>query len=261
MENVFLNVNHLEKKYTHADKPEILALKDINFHINQGEFVSLVGPSGCGKTSLLKCIDGLMSPSSGQVLLNNTIIEKPPKEMVLVFQNYSNSLFPWLNVMENVLFALEDKNIPKPEKLDIVHRYLVGVGLNDFSESYPWQLSGGMQQRVAIARGLAYGSEILLMDEPFASVDAQTRTDLEDILLNVWEKYKKTILFVTHDIDEAVYLSDRIVILSNRPSIVLDTVNVDLKRPRDQMDTRADPDFIAMRNHIYTTLKSTEYSG
>lgn len=260
MDNVLLSVNHLEKKYGTQGKYDITALKDIHFQISQGEFVSLVGPSGCGKTSLLKCMDGLMAPTSGAVRLKNKIITRPPKEMVLVFQNYANSLFPWLTVRGNILFALDGKNIGKNEKFEIVRQSLVDVGLDEFAESYPWQLSGGMQQRVAIARGLAYGSEIVLMDEPFASVDAQTRTELEDLLLKVWETYQKTILFVTHDIDEAVYLSDRVVILSERPSVVLDVMKIDLKRPRHQLETRGEAPFIAMRNHIYTTLKSSGIS-
>lgn len=177
--------------------------------------------------------------------------------MVLVFQNYANSLFPWRTVLGNILFALENKEIPRDQKQRIAEDLLSSVGLGgDFGRHYPWELSGGMQQRVAIARGLAYGSDIILMDEPFASVDAQTRADLEDFLLSVWEKYSKSILFVTHDIDEAVYLSDRVIVLSRRPSVVLDAITVDLERPRNQLDTKADERFIALRNKIYKLIKS-----
>ena len=231
------------------------AVKEITFTVNEGEFVSIVGPSGCGKTTLLMCIAGLMAPSGGHVLLKEKRVNKPPKEMVLIFQNYTNSLFPWRTVLGNVLFALENKDIPKAKKMEIAEKSLMSVGLNDFVRHYPWELSGGMQQRVAIARGLAYGSEIILMDEPFASVDAQTRADLEDLVLAVWERYSKTILFITHDIDEAVYLSNRVVVLSKRPSVVLDTISVNLKRPRNQLETKGDERFIALRNRIYSMIR------
>ncbi len=232
------------------------ALGDISFSVRQGEFVSIVGPSGCGKSTLLMCVAGLMSPTSGAVSLYGRNIDGPPKEMVLVFQNYTNSLFPWRTVLGNIMFALENKNIPYDRRVEIARSHLETVGLGgEFGKLYPWQLSGGMQQRVAIARGLAYGSEIILMDEPFASVDAQTRADLEDFLLSVWEKYSRSLLFVTHDIDEAVYLSDRVIVLSRRPSVVVDTITVDLERPRNQLETKADERFIALRNRIYRLIK------
>jgi NitT/TauT family transport system ATP-binding protein len=252
-----LAVSNLKKEYAQNGRISTLALGDISFRMKKGEFLSIVGPSGCGKSTLLMCIAGLMAPSSGAVSLHGEIVDKPPREMVLVFQNYANSLFPWRTVLGNILFALENKEIPRDQKQRIAEELLSSVGLGgDFGRHYPWELSGGMQQRVAIARGLAYGSDIILMDEPFASVDAQTRADLEDFLLSVWEKYSKSILFVTHDIDEAVYLSDRVIVLSRRPSVVLDTVSVDLERPRNQLDTKADERFIALRNKIYRLIKS-----
>ena len=251
-----LSISNLSKAYTQNLKKHVLALKEISFLVNEAEFVSIVGPSGCGKTTLLMCVAGLITPSGGRALLNGKVINKPPKEMVLIFQNYTNSLFPWRTVLGNVLFALENKDIPKTRKMEIAEKSLMNVGLHDFMSHYPWQLSGGMQQRVAMARGLAYGSEIILMDEPFGSVDAQTRTDLEDLLLALWERYSKTILFVTHDIDEAVYLSNRVIVLSRRPSVVLDTISVNLERPRNQLQTKGDMRFIALRNRIYSMIKS-----
>jgi NitT/TauT family transport system ATP-binding protein len=251
-----LSIKTLRKEYRQNNKESVLALRQIDFQVEEGEFVSIVGPSGCGKTTLLLCMAGLMTPSSGQLFLNGGEVKDPPKEMVMIFQNYTNSLFPWKTVLGNILFAVENKDLPRAKKVQIAEKYLANVGLTDFINHYPWQLSGGMQQRVAIARGLAYGSEIILMDEPFASVDAQTREELEDLLLTVWERYAKTILFVTHDIDEAVYLSDRVIVLSKRPAVVLDTIAVDLARPRNQLETKGDERFIVLRKKIHGLIRS-----
>jgi NitT/TauT family transport system ATP-binding protein len=231
-------------------------LEDVSFHVAEGELVAVVGPSGCGKTTLLMCIAGLMGPSSGEVRLEGRVVGSPPKQMVMIFQNYHNSLLPWRNVVGNVLLALEHRKIPLHQKMEIADDFLDSVGLQEFGKHYPWELSGGMQQRVAIARGLAYGSDIILMDEPFASVDAQTRSELEDFLLQIWKKYGKTIVLVTHDIDEAVYLSDRVIVLSKRPAVVVDSIPVPLPRPRNQLETKADRSFIALRSRIYTTIRS-----
>ena len=251
-----LNILNIRKEYTQDAQKRVLAVKGVSFEVKKSEFVSIVGPSGCGKTTLLMCIAGLIAPSGGHVFLNEKTVHEPPKELVLIFQNYTNSLFPWRTVLGNVLLALENKEIPQSEKMEIAEKSLTSVGLGDFIRHYPWQLSGGMQQRVAIARGLAYGSEIILMDEPFASVDAQTRAELEDLILDVWEKYSKTILLVTHDIDEAVYLSSRVVVLSKRPSVVLDTIAVNLGRPRNQLQTKGDERFIALRKRIYSMIRN-----
>ncbi len=178
----------------------------------------VVGPSGCGKTTLLKCISGLLRPSQGEVVLDGQRVTDPPEEMALVFQEYNRSLMPWASVRNNVLLPLRHKKLTGAERTRLVEESLAEVGLSRFIDHYPWQLSGGMQQRVAIARALAYQPSILLMDEPFASVDAQTRGDLEDLVLQVREDYGITILFVTHDIDESVYLSDRIVVLTHAPT-------------------------------------------
>jgi NitT/TauT family transport system ATP-binding protein len=175
--------------------------------------------------------------------------------MALVFQDYSRSLYPWMKVSENVAFPLRRKKMSKAERREVVEHAVESVGLASSMDRYPWQLSGGMQQRVAIARGLAYQPEILLMDEPFASVDAQTRADLEDLVLSIRHDYGVTVLFVTHDIDESIYMADRVVILPGRPARVQEVLDVDLPRPRDQVATKEMPEFAHLRGHVYRAIK------
>ncbi len=256
-----LELRNINKTYLAGGSEQVTAVKDVAFRVERGQCVALVGPSGCGKTTLLTTVAGLAPPTGGKVLVNNREVDGPPREMVMVFQDYANSLFPWRTVLGNVLFALEGRRESGQRKRHAAMDALQSVGLAEFSRHYPWQLSGGMQQRAAIARSLAYGSEILLMDEPFASVDAQTRETLEDLLLGVWERFNKTILFVTHDIDEAVYLSDKVVVLTKRPARVAETVDIDLPRPRTQVATRSAPRFIELRNHIHGLLASGARSG
>jgi NitT/TauT family transport system ATP-binding protein len=252
-----LTVTHLSKTYgTGAGATE--AIGDLSFGVAEGEFVCIVGPSGCGKTTLLKTISGLLEPSSGTVLLDDRPVVEPPEKMALVFQDYSRSLYPWMRVGENVAFPLRRKRLGKRECRERVEAAIESVGLTGFIDKYPWQLSGGMQQRVAIARGLAYQPEILLMDEPFASVDAQTRADLEDLVLRVRNEYGVTVLFVTHDIDESVYLADRVIILSQRPTHVQEVLDIDLPRPRDQVTTKELPEFAHLRAHVYRAIKRPE---
>lgn len=248
-----LEVTGLKKRYESRDT---LAIADLTFATRRGEFLSIVGPSGAGKTTLLKCICGLLPPSGGKVLLDGRPVREPPTEMVLVFQDYSRSLYPWLSVLKNVLFALAKKpELDARRRSSLAEEMLEAVGLKGFNHHYPWELSGGMQQRVALARALAYQPQILLMDEPFASVDAQTRSDLEDLLQSLWKKFSITILFVTHDIEEAVYLSDRILVLSPSPARVITELPVNLPRPRDQIETRSSPGFIELREIIYHTVR------
>jgi NitT/TauT family transport system ATP-binding protein len=251
---VLLEIKGLGKTYgtgpmaTHA-------VGDVSFTVDEGEFVCVVGPSGCGKTTLLKCIGGLLRPSAGEVLLRGSPVTGPPERMALVFQEYSRSLMPWMSVRSNVLLPLRHKKLSARERTSLVEDALGAVGLTRFMDRYPWQLSGGMQQRVAIARALAYQPSILLMDEPFASVDAQTRGDLEDLVLEVRNEFGITILFVTHDIDESVYLSDRIVVLTHSPTEVKELLPVELPKPRDQIATKAEPDFARLRAHVYRLIK------
>jgi NitT/TauT family transport system ATP-binding protein len=254
VESALLRAEQLKKTYLKGDK-ELPACENISFSVNKGEFVCIVGPSGCGKTTLLKCICHLLKPTLGKVFVKEKEINRPPKEMILIFQDYSRSLFPWRTVIKNVLFVLEKKDLPKKERLEIARTALANVRLNGFENHYPWELSGGMQQRVAIARGMAFNPDILLMDEPFASVDAQTRSDLEDTILEIWSKYSQTILLVTHDIEEAIYLADRVLVLSGRPSQIREEIRIDLDRPRNQLTTKEDKRFIEYRHYIYTLIK------
>jgi NitT/TauT family transport system ATP-binding protein len=249
-----LKVSHVSKTYgtgEHATQ----AIADVSFEVQAGELVCIVGPSGCGKTTLLRTISGLLAAGGGTVELDGKPVTAPPEQMALVFQDYSRSLFPWMTVAANVDFPLRRKSMSKAERKQIVGESLTSVGLDGFAGKYPWQLSGGMQQRVAIARGLAYRPEILLMDEPFASVDAQTRADLEDLVLRLRHDYGVTILFVTHDIDESVYLADRVVILSARPTVVQESLDIPLPRPRDQVTTKELAEFVHLRGHVYRAIK------
>ncbi len=231
------------------------AIADVSFSVADREFVCVVGPSGCGKTTLLKCVGGLLRPSSGEVLLRGKRVTSPPEEMALVFQEYGRSLMPWASVRNNVLLPLRHKRLGRRARKELVEEALGAVGLTRFIDHYPWQLSGGMQQRVAIARALAYQPSILLMDEPFASVDAQTRGDLEDLVLRVREQFAVTVVFVTHDIDESVYLSDRVVVLTHAPTEVEEIIGVELPFPRDQIATKELPEFTHLRGHVYRLIK------
>jgi NitT/TauT family transport system ATP-binding protein len=234
---------------------DIEAIREIAFGVAEREFVCVVGPSGCGKTTLLKIVCGLLAPTRGKVMLHDRPVTGPPEEAALVFQEYTRSLLPWMSVRNNVTLPLRHKRLAKAERGRLVEEAVDAVGLTRFIDRYPWELSGGMQQRVAIARALAYQPELLLMDEPFASVDAQTRGDLEDLILQVRERYGVTILFVTHDIDESVYLADRIVVLSPSPTTVKEILPVDLPHPRDQVETKELPDFARLRAHVYRQIK------
>jgi NitT/TauT family transport system ATP-binding protein len=249
-----LEVKHLGKTYGVGAKATH-AVGDVSFTVADGEFVCVVGPSGCGKTTLLKCIAGLLGPSHGEVLLRGKRVARPPEELALVFQEYGRSLMPWASVRNNVLLPLRHKKLPRGERKRLVEESLEAVSLTRFIDHYPWQLSGGMQQRVAIARALAYQPTTLLMDEPFASVDAQTRGDLEDLILRVRDEYEITILFVTHDIDESVYLADRVVVLTHSPTEVKEIVPVELPRPRDQIATKELQEFAQLRAHVYRLIK------
>jgi NitT/TauT family transport system ATP-binding protein len=250
-----LGVDGLAKTYGRAGA-EVRALAGLTFDVDPGEFVCIVGPSGCGKTTLLKCLSGLMSPSNGEARFEDRPIVDPPDGLALVFQDYSRSLLPWMSNEQNVGLPLRARGVGKSERLERARTALAAVGLADAGSAYPWQLSGGMQQRVAIARALAYEPRLLLMDEPFASVDAQTRADLEDLVLRVHAEYGITVVLVTHDIDESIYLADRIVVLTNRPTVVKEIVAVDLPRPRDQVATKELPEFGRLRGHVARLIRS-----
>ena len=224
--------------------------QSVSFDVHAGEIVSIVGPSGCGKTTLLKALAGLLAPTAGVIRFQGEVIRGVPEGFAMVFQEYGRSLLPWNTVHDNVELPLRYRPLSAAERGERVKHSLAAVGLSGLGERYPWQLSGGMQQRVAIARAIACQPKLLLMDEPFASVDAQTRADLEDLVATVRDQFQITIVVVTHDIDEAVYLSDRIVVLSKSPSTVLDIVATGLPRPRDQITTKALPQFVEKRSAI-----------
>ena len=232
------------------------AIEEITFQVEEGEIVCIVGPSGCGKSTLLRTISGLIRPSKGEVKLHDKTVTGTPGDLAVVFQDYGRSLFPWLKVTGNVEFPLRNNaELTKAQRKERVTEALSWVGLSKAVNKYPWQLSGGMQQRVSIARALAYRPALMLMDEPFASVDAQTRFELEDLILRVRDEFGVTVVFVTHDIDEAVYLADRVLVLSTAPTTVVETLKVGLPRERDQITTRESEEFVHLRGEVARLLK------
>ncbi len=244
-----LEVRHLVKTYTSRNR-SIAAIGDLTFTVEPGEFVCIIGPSGAGKTTLLRCVGGLLAATSGEILLNGSAVTAPPRDMAVVFQQYERSLFPWLTVTKNVELPLGEKGLDRKARREAAAEALAAVGLSDFAHVHPWQLSGGMQQRVAIARALAMEPRVMLMDEPFAAVDAQTRAELEDLVRRLWLRLGVTVLFVTHDIDESVYLADRVIVLSGAPTTVVESVTVQLPRQRSQLETRSSPEFARCRSHV-----------
>jgi NitT/TauT family transport system ATP-binding protein len=249
-----LEVQGLSKSYRQAGGETTVAISNISCRVEAGEFVSFVGPSGCGKTTLLMTIAGLLSPTSGRIFVKGREVAGPPADLVLLFQEYNKSLFAWRSVLGNVRFGLEARGDHSAGAARKAGDLIELVGLKGFEKHYPWELSGGMQQRVAIARALAYEPEVLLMDEPFGSLDALTRLELEDTLLRLWQELRTTILFITHDIEEAIYLSDRIWVLSRRPSQIIQELKIAFPRPRDQVTTRAEARFMQIRNDIYRQI-------
>jgi ABC-type nitrate/sulfonate/bicarbonate transport system ATPase subunit len=232
---------------------EIKALAEVNLSIRENEFISIIGPSGCGKTTLLKMIDGLIPCDGGEIIINGKKVSAPGPDRAVVFQTFA--LLPWRTVLANVEFSLELRKIPKGDRTSIARNYLKRVGLDEFENHYPHELSGGMQQRAGLARALAVNPMILLMDEPFGSVDAQTRQLLQEELLDLWQRERKTVIFITHSMDEAVYLSDRVAIMTPRPGRVAEVLDVPLGRPRSADAVRRDPKFVDLTNYIWDRLK------
>jgi NitT/TauT family transport system ATP-binding protein len=225
--------------------------RDVNLDVGDREIVSVVGPSGCGKTTLLRCIDGLIPPSSGVVQVGGAQVSSPPAGVAMVFQQFG--LFPWKTVFANVAYGLKLAGVPKAEIRETVPRFIKLVGLAGFEEAYPYQLSGGMQQRCGLARALAIEPNVLLMDEPFAAVDAQTREILQFELLRIWQIRPVSMVFVTHSIEEAVLMGHRVVVLKGRPAGIHEIIDVDLQHPRSRA-TLTHPHFAALREHVWTTL-------
>jgi NitT/TauT family transport system ATP-binding protein len=230
---------------------ELEVLGGVDLSIREGEFITLVGPSGCGKSVLLDIVGGLSTPSAGNVFIDANKVYKPAPNSAYVFQQYA--LFPWRNVLSNVEYALEVRGVSKAERVEKARLLLGLLGLTGFGDRYPNQLSGGMQQRVAIARALVSDPEVLLMDEPFAALDAQTRESLQEELLRIWETTNTTVIFVTHGIDEAVFLADRVVVFTSRPGLVKDIIDIELPRPRPE-DIRSSPEFNSHRHQVWEAL-------
>jgi NitT/TauT family transport system ATP-binding protein len=231
-------------------------IDSLSLDIAPGEFVSLVGPSGCGKTTLLMCLAGLLDCDSGLLEFKGAAVTRPPRGLAVVFQDYSRSLLPWKDNLGNVLFGMRQTSGTLPEKTERARELLGAVGLAGFERHYPWQVSGGMQQRVAIARALASQSELLLLDEPLAAVDAQTRSDMQDLVLQLAQRYHQTCLLVTHDVEEAVYMADRVLVLGPCPTKVVDEVIVALPRPRDQLVTREQRTFLDARHRVFSLIRA-----
>lgn len=253
-----LEVQHIAKALGgDARKAATQIIGDLTFDAKPGEFISVVGPSGCGKTTLLMCLAGLMKVDKGKVVFESHVLQAPPPGIGVVFQDYSRSLLPWRRNVANVVFGMKRlQSVSDADKQARARELLQHVGLKGFEDFYPWQVSGGMQQRVAIARALAAQSRLLLLDEPLAAVDAQTRAEVQDLLLSLAAEYKQTCVLVTHDVEEALYLSNRVVVLSQRPTRVLRDFAVDLPNPRDQLHTRSHPEFLRLREEVLTLIKS-----
>ena len=243
-------VSGLAKRYE-TKNGEFLALQQVALHVKEQEFVSIVGPSGCGKSTLLRILAGLEKATEGKVEITGKEIDGPGADRGMVFQTYT--LFPWLTVRENIEFGLRLKKMPARQRKEISDYYLSIIGLEPFANAYPKSLSGGMKQRVAIARALANNPEVLLMDEPFAALDAQTKSAMQELLLEIWEKEKITVVFITHDIDEAIYLSQRIYVMQSRPGRVAAEFPVEFAYPRSR-DIRDTEKFIKMKKRIVSLL-------
>ncbi len=253
-----IEIEHVELNYHKAVKggqvDVVHALRDINLTIGEGEFVSLIGPSGCGKTTLLKCLDGLLPVDSGVIRVSGQPITGPGRDRAFVFQNFG--LFPWRSVLGNVVFPLEAAGRPKKEREEIARGYIEMVGLTKFIDHHPHELSGGMQQRVGIARALSVDPEILLMDEPFGSLDAQSRELMQIELLQIWERTRLTAAFVTHSVDEAIFLSQRIAVFSTHPGTIIDVLTVPFGYPREEGNVKLDPAFAELRHRIWDMLRT-----
>ncbi|MDJ0395079.1 ABC transporter ATP-binding protein [Rhodococcus sp. G-MC3] len=247
-----LTLDGVTKEFTvRGEQETFTAVESIDLEVAAGEFLVLVGPSGCGKSTLLDLLGGLTEPTAGRILLDGRPINGPGLDRGIVFQQYA--LLPWRTARRNIEFGLEAKGLPKKVRREIAQRYLELVGLEAFADRYPHELSGGMKQRVAIARSLAFDPEVLLMDEPFAALDAQTRESLQDELLRIWKATGKTIVFITHGIDEAIYLGQRVAVLTSRPGRIKTIVDVNIDRA--VQDVRSDVQFRSLRHHVWSLLQ------
>lgn len=253
----FLEVEHVSKVYS-SSNGKVEALQNFSCSAEKGTFLAVVGSSGCGKTTLLRIIAGLTNPTSGKIFINGNEIKGPGSDRGMVFQSYTS--FPWLTVRKNIEFGLSLRNAPEEKRSKIARRYINLVRLTGFEEAYPSTLSGGMKQRVAIARTLANDPAILLMDEPFGALDYQTRWAMQELLLDIWEKMRKTVLFVTHDIEEALFLADRIIVMTARPGRLKKEIEMPFDRPR-KFELKSTPDFVNLKGEIMSLIREQPYSS
>jgi NitT/TauT family transport system ATP-binding protein len=247
-----LRTTNLTRRFGQGGHGGLTVFQDLSLDVADLEFVAIIGPSGCGKSTFLRILNGLDQPDGGTIEIDGRCVNGPGAGRAMVFQGFD--LFPWRTTLENVAFGLEMQGRPKRERLDLAHHYIELVGLTGFAHSYPHQLSGGMQQRVGIARALAVRPDILLMDEPFGALDLQTRDLLQDELLRIWQNDRKTVLFVTHSIEEAIYLADRIIVFSSRPARIQRDIRVPFPRPRNE-ELKTSTEFLAIRREIWGLLK------
>lgn len=255
-----ISIEFVEKTFPSRNgKEAFTAVSDVNLQVKEGEFLTVVGPSGCGKSTLLDLLGGLTKPSKGRIMINEKEVTGPGLDRAIVFQQYA--LYPWRTALQNVLFGLEAKGTPKNERIQQAKYYMDLVGLSQFYDHYPHELSGGMKQRVAIARSLAYDPEVLLMDEPFAALDAQTRENLQEELLHIWRKKKKTIIFITHGIDEAVYLGQRIAVLTSNPGKVKMIIENQQAERFTHSDFRSSTAFSTVRHQVWSALHEKTYQA
>ncbi|MFD2616423.1 ABC transporter ATP-binding protein [Terrilactibacillus laevilacticus] len=245
-----VTIQNIQKVY--KGKTDVLAVDTINFNIMENEFITILGPSGCGKSTLLRMVGGLEEQTSGHIYLGDQELVGPSSNRGMVFQAYS--LFPWLTIEKNIQFGLKNKGMKEAERKEISDSYIELVGLKGFEKHYPNQLSGGMKQRVAIARALANDPEILLLDEPFGALDSQTRLIMQELLLNIWEKKKKTILFITHDVEEAIFLGSRVLVMTSRPGKIKEDISIELSHPRTY-HVKSDPAFIKIKDHLTELIR------
>lgn len=246
-----VQIQNVTKEFV-GRRETVVAVDGVSLDLADNEFVALVGTSGCGKSTLLSIVAGLQEPSAGQVLVDGQLVEGPGRDRGVVFQAYT--LFPWLTALENVEFALREEPLNRSERRARAREQLQLVGLEQFADAHPSQLSGGMKQRVAIARALSYHPKILLMDEPFGALDALTRQLMQELLTRVWEQHRLTVLFVTHDVEEAVYVSDRVVVMTNRPGRIKTQIPIDLARPRS-LHTVSSPEFAALHGQVLSAIR------
>ena len=246
---------HEVSKVFHLQREEFVALDRVDLEIEDNEFVTVVGPSGCGKTTLMNILAGLETPTSGKALVSGQVVRGPGPDRGVIFQQYA--LFPWLTVRKNVEFGLKTAGVPKKERRQRAEHFIQLVGLEQFADALPKMLSGGMKQRCAIARAYAVNPSILLMDEPFGALDALTRVRLQEQLLTTWSQEKRTVMFITHDVDEAVFLATRVVVMAARPGRIFDVIDVDLPYPRTE-DVRLSPEFSELRNRVWRSVYHQE---